>query len=95
MAPALRALLAGAAGHLLSHGGPAVAVLRLGGRARYRESPRSCRIAKSRASDRRGERASGGGGWAYLEAGEDDVLGVCPWRALEVNGVGHEGCLGC
>ena len=35
-----------------------------------------------------------GRGGAYLEAGEDDVLGVGPWRALEVNGVGHEGCWG-
>lgn len=39
-------------------------------------------------------RASVGKGGAYLEAGEDDVLGVGPWRALEVNGVGHEGCWG-
>ena len=31
VAPALRALLAGTAGHLLGHGGPAVAVLRLRG----------------------------------------------------------------
>ena len=38
--------------------------------------------------------ASVGKGGAYLEAGEDDVLGVGPWRALEVNGVGHEGCWG-
>lgn len=38
--------------------------------------------------------ASVGRGGAYLEAGEDDVLGVGPWRALEVNGVGHEGCWG-
>ena len=65
------------------------------GRWRYRELPRSCRIAKSRASGQTRRARVGGGGWAYLEAGEDDVLGVGPWRALEVNGVGHEGCLGC
>ena len=54
-------------------------------------------VVASRKVERRTDEASArrGGGWAYLEAGEDDVLGVCPWRALEVNGVGHEGCLGC
>ena len=45
-----------------------------------------------RRTDEASARVEGGG--AYLEAGEEDVLCVGPWRALEVNGVGHEGCLG-
>ena len=46
-----------------------------------------------RRTDEASERVVGSG--AYLEAGEDDVFGVGPWRALEVDGVGHEGGLGC
>ena len=90
MAPALRALLAGAAGHLLGHGSPAVAVLRLEGE-RGRRSVRPRRLLHREKVERRTDeaRASVGKGGAYLEAGEDDVLGVGPWRALEVNGVGH------
>ena len=97
MAPALRALLAGAAGHLLGHGSPAVAVLRLGGNGDGDIGETDTkRLLHREKVERRTDEASAsvGRGGAYLEAGEDDVLGVGPWRALEVNGVGHEGCWG-
>ena len=74
MAPTLRALLAGPAGHLRGDGGPSVAVLGLFARRNVIAQKKFLRCGRCRCV-RYG---------AYLKCGELDVFDVGPWRTLEV-----------